>query len=160
MLISIKKIIGFSLIADSHSWGHVSDLLFADSDGRLTHYVVATSNWLVGKQVLIELGPTSQINWARGEVYSDLTSEAMLHAPKYSQDEFMDEAFRRSVHETHLRMRHLSLGKGRGKNDYGQSRALQEEGPNGQAGFAESFEAFESGKKPLTARTNEVEGHH
>ena len=84
---------GCHIGATDGSIGHVEDFLL-DPDGWVVRYVVVgTSNWWIGKQVLLVPGAITGVNWADRTATVALTQEQVRNAPEFDPSETVDRAF-------------------------------------------------------------------
>jgi hypothetical protein len=71
----------FNVHARDGMLGHVEDFLVDERDWTIGGIVVATSNWLPGKRVLIEPHAVERIDWPYRQVYVALTRAAIRALP-------------------------------------------------------------------------------
>lgn len=70
--------------------GHVHGLLIDEDCWAIRYLVVDTSNWWLGRKVLISPQWISHAHWADSTVSVDLKREAVKHAPPYAPGSQMD----------------------------------------------------------------------
>jgi sporulation protein YlmC with PRC-barrel domain len=68
------------------SIGRVEDFVVDADKWTITGVVVATSNWLPGKRVLIEPQAVEQIDWPYRRLRVGLTRKAIREMPVFSMD--------------------------------------------------------------------------
>lgn len=82
MLRSTSKLPGKGIVAVDGEIGSVDHFFFDDIKWAVRYLVVNTSNWLVGRQVLISPQSVKQIDWADGGVTVALTKEQVKQSPE------------------------------------------------------------------------------
>lgn len=80
---SIATVVGHHIHASDGEIGHVADFLVDDADWKIRYVVVATSNWWIGKEVLISPRSVSDIDWASRLIYLDANREKVKHSRAY-----------------------------------------------------------------------------
>lgn len=65
--------------------GHISGLIIDQAGWEIRYLVVNTSNWWVGKKVLVAPQWLSRVDWAQSKVYANLTREAIKESPRYDE---------------------------------------------------------------------------
>ncbi len=80
---STDEVAGYRIHAADGEIGHVEDFL-VDPDGWDIRYLaVDTRNWLPGRKVLVSPRWIDRISWATGEVWVQLTRQAVKDSPEY-----------------------------------------------------------------------------
>jgi hypothetical protein len=72
---------GYSLHALDGKLGEIADFYFDDRHWTIRYVVVATSNWLLGRQVLIAPSALGLPDWERGEIPVNLTVATVRASP-------------------------------------------------------------------------------
>jgi hypothetical protein len=81
MLHKINKICGLHLHAVDGEIGHVDDFLFDEQTWAIRYLVVDTSNWMVGKAVLVSPSVVTSVDWPRGRIHVSLSRDAIKGSP-------------------------------------------------------------------------------
>lgn len=80
---STRDAIGYQVEAADGDLGHVSDFLVDDQTWAIRYAVVDTSNWWLGKEVLIAAEWLDRVSWSDAKVVIDLDRQAVKEAPAY-----------------------------------------------------------------------------
>ena len=72
---SVVEVIGYEIHALDGDIGHVENFMFENADWSL-RYFVDTSNWWLGKRVLIAMEAVKGVDWSDRHVRLDVTREA------------------------------------------------------------------------------------
>jgi hypothetical protein len=78
-----QDVIGTHLHATDGDIGHVEDFLAEDLTWSLRYLVVDTSNWWIGKQVLISPDWIERFEWPAGKLHVGLDRASVKGAPEY-----------------------------------------------------------------------------
>lgn len=87
MLRSIKKLVGYNVLAKDGKIGHVEDFYFNDEHWVIRYLIVDIGLWIFGKKVLIS--PVSFIgepDWTNSIFPINLTKEQINNSPEISSD--------------------------------------------------------------------------
>jgi len=101
---SAKEVTGYHIEGTDGSIGHVKDFKVDDESWALRYMVVETSNWWVGKTVLIAPEWTSRISWLDRKVYVGMTRDAIKKSPEWGVDDPVSRAFEEQLHRHYGRM--------------------------------------------------------
>ena len=80
---SCREVAGYHLRGTDGELGHADDFLVDDSDWAIRYLVVDTSNWWVGRKVLIAPEWVDSIDWLERSVHVDVTRATVEQAPRY-----------------------------------------------------------------------------
>jgi hypothetical protein len=80
---SATEVRGYHIEGLDGSIGHVADFIVDESDWALRYLVIDTSNWWVGKKVVIAPVWASKVNWAARTVEVQLTRAAIKGSPAW-----------------------------------------------------------------------------
>jgi len=95
---SIAAVTGYHIHAVDGEIGHVDDFLVDDADWSIRYLAVDTSNWWVGKEVLILPRSVREIDWANKLVHLDVNRQAVERSPAYSSSMTVDGVYERQLH--------------------------------------------------------------
>ncbi|MGE3179382.1 MAG: PRC-barrel domain-containing protein [Vicinamibacterales bacterium] len=84
---SIRDSTGYHLHAVDGEIGHVDDFLVDETDWRIHHLLVDTSNWIGGRSVVIPCDTVRRVDADREMLHVAATREAIERAPSFSQIE-------------------------------------------------------------------------
>lgn len=90
---SAMSVTGYHLHATDGNIGHLSDILLDDADWTIRYLVVDTSNWWMGKRVLISPRSASYINWTEHLINLDVSQDRIKASPDYDPTQPLDRAF-------------------------------------------------------------------
>jgi hypothetical protein len=108
---SAKEVTGYHVEGTDGSIGHVKDFRMDDESWAIRYMVIDTSNWWVGKSVLIAPEWTSRISWLDRKVYVDMTRAAIKDSPTWETDTLVDRSYEEKLY------RHYGRTPARRKSD-------------------------------------------
>jgi hypothetical protein len=82
-LVDSQDVLGTHLQATDGDIGHVEDFLAEDQTWTLRYLVVDTSNWWIGKPVLISPDWIDRFEWPAGKLHIGLDRASVKDAPEY-----------------------------------------------------------------------------
>ncbi len=74
---------GYHIHASDGEIGHLTDFLIEEEDFSIHYMVVDTSNWWMGKRVLISPRKTESIRWTEQMIYLNMNRERVQKSPEY-----------------------------------------------------------------------------
>lgn len=80
---SYRAVIRSRIHATDGEMGHVTDMLVDDDAWAIRYLIVNTGHWWAGHHVVIAPQWITSVSWAEGTVSTDLSREAVRHAPPY-----------------------------------------------------------------------------
>jgi hypothetical protein len=95
---SAKEVTGYHIEGTDGALGHVKDFMLDDESWAIPYMVIETSNWWVGKSVLIAPEWTSRISWLGRKVYVDMTREAIKNSPQWGVDDPISRAYEEALY--------------------------------------------------------------
>lgn len=84
---SCNAVIGYHVHATDGDIGHIQDLLVDEATWAIRYFVVNTSNWWLGHNVLIAPGSIKDMSWSGQSASVDLTRESIKESPPYHSTE-------------------------------------------------------------------------
>lgn len=90
---SAAEVTGYHIHANDGEIGHLSDILVEEEDWTLRYLVVNTSNWWMGKKVLISPRVAKDIMWTERMIYVGVDREMVKTSPLYDPNRRIDRAF-------------------------------------------------------------------
>ncbi len=81
---SCKAVVGYHIEASDGEIGHVQGLLVDEDSWAIRYFVVKTSNWWLGHDVLVAPQWIKRMSWAQRIVTLDLTRDDLKEAPHYA----------------------------------------------------------------------------
>ena len=94
---SCHEVAGYHIQAEDGDIGHVEGFIVDDETWEIRYLIVNTSNWWVGKKVLISPHWIQRVSWGERMVTIDLTRDSIKASP-----EFTDELLPTRDYETSL----------------------------------------------------------
>lgn len=96
---SCAAVTGYHIHASDGEIGHVSGMLIDDKTWAVRYFIVDTSNWWGGHQMLVASKWIKDVSWANGTVSVKLTRQAVKDAPPYDPDEELSRTDEARLHE-------------------------------------------------------------
>lgn len=90
---SSDEVIGYHIHAKDGEIGHVEDFILEAPDWVIAYLLINTSNWLLGKHILIAPAWIQQVIWNKEEVTVNLTTELIKTAPPYDASKIIDQDY-------------------------------------------------------------------
>lgn len=91
---SIKEVMGYDIMADDGSIGHVEDFIVEADTWILRYMVIDTRNWLPGgKKVLVSPGWIERMIWKDNTVAIGVTRAKVEQAPEFDPGEPVNRAY-------------------------------------------------------------------
>jgi len=101
---SAKEVTGYHIEGTDGSIGHIEDFVVDDESWAIRYMVVDTSNWWVGKSVLVAPEWASRVSWLDRKVYVDMTRDAIKKSPEWGVNDPVDRAFEERLYRHYGRM--------------------------------------------------------
>jgi hypothetical protein len=79
---SARELRGYHIQGSDEAIGHVEDFIVDDESWGIRYLVIDTSNWWLGKKVLVAPHWASRISWEESKVYVDLSRQAIKDSPE------------------------------------------------------------------------------
>ncbi len=92
---STREVTGYGIHARDGEIGHVEDFVINDQTWRIDHLVIDTSNWWLGKKVIIAPTWVQAVDWADERVTVDLEREAIKNGPEFSPEALAERSHAR-----------------------------------------------------------------
>jgi sporulation protein YlmC with PRC-barrel domain len=90
---SAKEVTGYHIEGTDGSIGHVEDFKVDDESWAIRYMVIETSNWWVGKSVLIAPEWATRVSWLDRKVYLGMTRAEIKGSPAWAADDPINTAF-------------------------------------------------------------------
>lgn len=90
---SVKEVTGYHIHGSDDSIGHVDDFLIGAENWAIRYIIVDTSNWWMGRQVLIAPGWIGSIFWDDKTVQLDRTRQEIKDAPEYDPERPIEQDY-------------------------------------------------------------------
>ena len=96
---SCKEVISYHIHASDGDIGHVESLLIDEKTWAIRYMVVNTSNWWVGRKVLIAPLWIEDVRWPDQSVSVNMTRDAIKGAPLYDASKELNRDLEIGLHE-------------------------------------------------------------
>lgn len=90
---SVREVRGYHIKGLDAEIGHVEDFIVDDASWTIRYLVVNTSNWWVGKSVLLAPQWIEQISWPESLVHVKLPREIIRRSPEWKSDQPIDRDY-------------------------------------------------------------------
>jgi hypothetical protein len=90
---SAREVTGYHIEGTDGSIGHVEDFMVDDESWAIQYMVIDTSNWWVGKSVLVAPEWTTRISWLDRKVYVGMTRASIKQSPEWGVDDPIERAY-------------------------------------------------------------------
>jgi uncharacterized protein YrrD len=107
---SAKEVRGYTIQATDDAIGHVEDFIAADDNWEVRYLVVDTSNWWLGKKVLIAPEWANRISWEERNVYVDMTRDAIKASPEWDSSVTLNREYEQRLYEHYRRQAYWGQG--------------------------------------------------
>jgi hypothetical protein len=95
---STHTVTGYHIVSTDGEIGHLQDFLIDSETWGVRYLVIDTSNWWMGKHVLISPYSVKEINWADRQVHLDVTRERVKASPIWNPSEPTEQAYEKRLH--------------------------------------------------------------
>jgi sporulation protein YlmC with PRC-barrel domain len=95
---SLKTVIGYHIHATDGLIGHVENTLIDDKSWDIRYMMVDTSNWWMGKHVLISPYAVADISWSANEISLNISKESVKSSPPWDPAKLISEAEEQGLH--------------------------------------------------------------
>lgn len=96
---SINAVRNYHIHGRDGSIGHVDDFLIDDETWELRYLVIDTSNWWLGKKVLVPPQWATRVSWVEGNVYVNASREQIKSSPVWDGRAALDRSFEERTYE-------------------------------------------------------------
>jgi sporulation protein YlmC with PRC-barrel domain len=96
---SIHVVTGYHVQASDGDIGHVANLLIDNAQWGVRYLIVETSNWWMGKQVLMSPHSVTSIIWPDRTVYLDVSQAKVKASPEWEPTTAIRESYQHRLHK-------------------------------------------------------------
>lgn len=96
---SAKEVQGYNIQATDDSIGHIDDFIVEDDDWEIRYLVIDTSNWWLGKKVLVAPGWANRISWEERSVHVGMSRQAVKDSPEWDPVTIINREYEAWLHE-------------------------------------------------------------
>lgn len=83
---SAKEVRGYHAQGTDEAFGHIEDFIVDDQTWQVRYLVINTSNWWVGKKVLVAPQWAKSIDWQERTVHFELPRQSIKNAPEWNPE--------------------------------------------------------------------------
>jgi sporulation protein YlmC with PRC-barrel domain len=116
---SAKEVAGYHVEGTDGSIGHVQNFIVDDESWMIRYLVVDTSNWWMGKSVLIAPEWTTRISWSDKRVFLEMARATIKESPEWQPGESISRAYEERLSGHYGRPPMRRRGDRRVKDDAG-----------------------------------------
>jgi hypothetical protein len=103
---SIREIRGYHIQGTDGAVGHVVDFIVDDETWQVRYLVVDTSNWWLGKKVLVAPTWTSGVSWDDRKIYLDVDRKAVKESPSWDAEAAVNREYEATLLDYYDRPRY------------------------------------------------------
>jgi len=96
---SIKELRGYHIQGSDDAIGHVEDFIVDDETWEVLYLVIDTSNWWLGKKVLIAPRWASRISWKEKVVNLEMSRESIKNSPEWDPSAAITREYEGRLHD-------------------------------------------------------------
>ena len=96
---SSAVVIGYYIAATDGEIGHVEDFLVDEASWAIRYMIADTSNWWLGKQVLVSTEWIDAVDWNDSRLHVDLTREQIKSSPEYDASRPVEREYETRLHD-------------------------------------------------------------
>ena len=96
---SASEVRGYHIQGSDEAIGHVEDFIVDDETWEVLYLVIDTSNWWVGKKVLVAPQWASRISWSERKVHVALSKEAIKKSPEWNGNEAINREYEARLYD-------------------------------------------------------------
>jgi len=90
---SAKAVVGYHVQGSDGEIGHIADFIVDDQTWTIRYLIIDTSNWWLGRKVLVAPRWAQEISWEKHMVYIDLSREAIRNSPTWSPEALVEREY-------------------------------------------------------------------
>ena len=99
----VKEVRGYHIEGTDGQIGHVEDFIVDDETWAIRYLVVNTSNWGLGRKVLVAPPWIERVSWTDSKVYVDLALETIKNSPEYDESVLITRELENRLHDYYRR---------------------------------------------------------
>ena len=104
---STKEVIGYHIEAKDGEIGHVENFIIDDESWAIRYMVVDTSNWWLGKKVLVSPQWIAEVDWAESKVRVDLSREEIKRSPEFDPYALVNREYEERLYDHYGRPKYF-----------------------------------------------------
>ena len=106
-----KAVHGYHIQGSDEAIGHVEDFIVDDETWEVRYLVVDTSNWWLGKKVLVAPRWANRVSWEEENVYVDMTRQAIKNSPEWDPAAAVNREYEAVLHDYYGRPAYWAIGE-------------------------------------------------
>ena len=95
---SIAEVTGYHVHATDGSIGHVENFLVESESWGVRYLIVDTSNWWLGRHVLMSPYAVKEVDWSDRHIRLDVTRDKVKSSPSWNPANIIDGDFEKRLH--------------------------------------------------------------
>lgn len=108
-----EEVRGYHIQGNDGAIGHVEDFVVNDLSWEIRYLVIDTSNWWLGKKVLVAPQWASSVNWEKREVNVNMSRQAVKSCPEWNPTATINREYEARLHKHYGRQAYWDDGKRR-----------------------------------------------
>jgi sporulation protein YlmC with PRC-barrel domain len=109
---SAKEITGYHVRGKDGEVGHIADFIVDDETWAIRYLVVDTSNWWIGRKVLVAPHWAQEISWTKRMVYVNLTIDVIKTSPEWDPSATINREYEERLYDYYGRPVYWQRGSG------------------------------------------------
>jgi len=109
---SAQEVRGYHIQGSDESIGHVDDFIVDDQTWAIRYLVVDTSNWWVGKKVLVAPPWVTSVSWEERNVYVAMSRQAIKDSPEWNAYAAVNREYETRLYDYYGRPAYWESGVG------------------------------------------------
>jgi sporulation protein YlmC with PRC-barrel domain len=101
-----NEVQGYRIHTSDGELGKVYDFILNDGDWKIQYLVLETSEWLLGKKVLVATAWVVSVDWAEKEITVELDREIIQSAPPYDPSQLIDRDYEVNLFKHYVKAIH------------------------------------------------------
>jgi hypothetical protein len=81
----------------------VADFIIDDETWAIRYLIVDTTNWWLGKKVLVSPQWIERVSWSELKVFVNLTRETIMQSPEYTEESLLTRDYETGLHRHYNR---------------------------------------------------------
>lgn len=99
----LEEVIGYHVQCRDGELGHIQDLVWDDTTWAIRYLVVATSNWWIGRRVLVSPHWLTEMSWADKKAKIELPREVIRFSPEWNPKAAIHREYEEALHRYYER---------------------------------------------------------
>ena len=100
---SANELSGYHVQGSDDAIGHLAEFIVDDESWEVRYLVIDTSNWWLGKKVLVAPHWASRVSWDERKVYFDMSREAIKNSPEWNASDAVNREYETRLYDYHGR---------------------------------------------------------